>query len=222
MSLHPTQHPVFIETSRELAEVARESYRRGWSPATSTNFSVRLPGEDIQVAVTRTGIDKSKCEASDVLIVDAQGVPIPGCTHRPSAETPLHVALYAHRRDVGAVLHTHSLASTVLSIEAAPRGKITFSQFELLKVFRGETTHETSHDLPIFPNSQDMTELGREVVFHLETVYARGKTCFGVLIGGHGLYVWGQDLAEAKRHVEAYEFLLQCILLQSQRSGVSL
>ncbi len=219
MSTHPTQCPVFTSISCELAKTARESYHRGWSPATSTNFSVRLPGEEMRIAVTRTGIDKSTCGPSDILIVDENGVPIPGCNHRPSAETPLHVALYTHSSEVGAVLHTHSLASTVLSMEASDRGRITFSNFELLKVLRGETTHETSHDLPIFPNSQDMTELGREVVFHLETVYARGKRCFGVLIEGHGLYAWGQDLAEAKRHVEAYEFLLECILLQGQRQG---
>ena len=214
------QDPVFISLSQELAETARESYSRGWSPATSTNFSARLSGAPTRIAVTRTGIDKSKCVASDILIVDEQGTPLPGCSLRPSAETPLHMALYAHRRDVGAVLHTHSLASTVLSMEAKERGKITLSNFELLKVLRGETTHETSHDVPIFANTQDMTELGREVVFHLETVYARNKTCFGVLIEGHGLYAWGQDMAEAKRHIEAYEFLLQCLLLQSQRNGV--
>lgn len=216
-----TQDPIFISISRELAETARESYRRGWSPATSTNFSVRLPGDETRIAVTRTGIDKSKCEPADIMIVDAQGVPLPGSIHRLSAETPLHAALYAHRKDVGAVVHTHSVAGTVLSMEALERGKLTFSQFEMLKVFRGEITHETTHELPIFANSQDMTELGREVVFHLEMLYARGKSCFGILLAGHGLYAWGQDLAEAKRHVEAYEFLLQCLVLQGQRVGVS-
>jgi methylthioribulose-1-phosphate dehydratase len=213
-----TRTPFFIQTAQELAQTAQASYQRGWSPATSTNFSTRLP-EANRFAISRSGIDKSICQPSDILQVDERGVTQPGFEGRPSAETPLHIALYRYSAHIGAVVHTHSIASTLLSLEWAPQGKITFSNLEILKGFQGTTTHETSHDLPIFPNSQDMEALGKEVITYLEQQTAPQ---FGLLIEGHGLYAWGADLAEAKRHCEAYEFLLSCLLVKGQREGARL
>jgi ribulose-5-phosphate 4-epimerase/fuculose-1-phosphate aldolase len=32
----------------------------------------------------------------------------------------------------------------------------------------------------------------------------------GFLLAGHGLYTWGKNIAEAKRHIEVFEFLFEC------------
>lgn len=206
---------IFSSVAKELASFAKLSYQRGWSPATSTNFSVRMPGRELLVAITRSGIDKAFCEPQDILLVDTHGLPLENFSGKPSAETPLHLSLYRTGEDVGAVIHTHSLPSTVLSMENGPEGKITFSQFEILKGLRGVTTHLTTEELPIFPNTQDMDDLGQRVEAYLKRP-GRGPV-FGVLIEGHGLYAWGKDLSEAKRHGEVYEFLLQCTLSQNSR-----
>lgn len=207
------ERTAFSAVAEELAKVAREFYHHGRSPATSTNFSVRMPGDEFRVAVTRSGVDKSHCLPADILLVDESGKKVGEFSGKPSAETPLHLAIYQNFQ-AGSVLHTHSVVSTVASYCEAAKGKITFANLEILKGLFGITTHETSCDLPIFANTQDMDQLGRDVAVALQNVSPRP---YGILIAGHGLYAWGKDLAEAKRHVEVYEFLLECMMkLRSQ------
>ena len=123
----------------------------------------------------------------------------------PSAETPLHLLLY-RRMGAGAVLHTHSLPAALLSQLARDEGRILLSGWELLKGLNGIDTHEAEVSLPIFPNSQDMQALSLRVEQSLSTE----QFYYGFLLAGHGLYVWGKDLPEAKRHLEVFEYLLQC------------
>lgn len=190
-----------------IAELARWSYRNGWAPATSTNYSVRLPVEAAPAvcAITSSGVDKERIEAEDVLAVDAEGRPVDGNGLSPSAETLLHLMIY-ETKEAGAVLHTHSTASALLSRVAAAEGRVLLSGWELLKGFEGVTTHEAELALPVFPNSQDIPALAA----YIKPWLANLPDCVAFLLAGHGLYVWGKDLSQAKRHLEACEFLLQC------------
>ncbi|MCS6781551.1 MAG: methylthioribulose 1-phosphate dehydratase, partial [Geminicoccaceae bacterium] len=140
------------------------------------------------------------------LTVDERGTVLAG-RGRPSAETALHLQIYALRPEAGAVLHTHSPAQTVASRLYAEAGALRFSGYELLEGFAGIGTHETELELPVVPNSQDMAEIARRIAPAL----ARER-CFGYLIAGHGLYAWGRDPEEAARHLEAFEFLIRCEL----------
>jgi methylthioribulose-1-phosphate dehydratase len=199
----------------QLADIARWSYRKGWAPATSTNYSVKLPDEAAPAycAITSSGVDKARIEPDHILAVDQAGQPIAGCLLKPSAETALHVMLY-RTRGAGAVFHTHSLAAAVLSRSAEKRGALTLAGWELLKGLDGIDTHDCAVTLPIFPNSQDIPTLATEI----DTALPRTTPCYGFLLAGHGLYVWGQDIPTAKRHLEVFEFLLQCEL-GGQRYG---
>ncbi len=191
----------------QLADIAQWAYRKGWAPATSTNYSVRLPEHAAPAfcAITASGVDKEIFEPDQVLAVDRIGMPVNGCTLKPSAETLLHVMLY-HATGAGAVLHTHSLAAASLSRSAGEGGYLKLSGWELLKGFDGVETHDCEVVLPVFPNSQDIPALAA----HIETRLPRTQPCYGFLLAGHGLYVWGKDIATAKRHLEVFEFLLQC------------
>ena len=71
--------------------------------------------------------------------------------------------------------------------------------YELLKAFPGTSTHEAALDIPVLPNSQDMRTLAAWVDALLDR-----QPMWGYLIDGHGLYAWGQDMAEARRHLEAF------------------
>jgi len=177
---------------------------RGWTPATSSNFSHRLDAQ--HAAITVSGRDKGALGKADIMVVDLDGQAV-DCTHKPSAETLLHTRLYARFPEVNCVLHTHSLAQTVASRLYAAEGRIHLQGYELLKAFSGNTTHETALDLLVFPNTQDMPALALQVDAALD----RGPM-WGYLIDGHGLYAWGRDLDEARRHLEAFEFLLSCEL----------
>lgn len=191
----------------QLAETARWAYRNGWAPATSTNYSVRLPVEAAPAvcAITSSGVDKETFEATHVLAVDDRGRPLGGGALTPSAETALHLMLY-RATDAGAVLHTHSIASALLSQAAREEGELVLSGWELLKGLDGVRTHECEVALPVFPNSQHMPSLAALI----EPRLTGASRCYGFLLAGHGLYVWGTDLRAAKRHLEVIECLLQC------------
>ena len=152
-----------------------------------------------------SGRDKGKLTDRDFLLVDLDGRVVDG-QGKPSAETPLHLQLYRHDPSIRAVLHTHSPNQTVAGRVLAHEGSIRFEGYELLKAFAGVGTHATSVELPVFANTQDMDELARTVDARL----GRRDRLFGYLIEGHGIYAWGVDLADALRHLEAFDFLLGC------------
>ena len=196
----------------EIAHNVRELAERGWTPATSSNFSRRMDAG--HVAITVSGRDKGRLTRDDIMVVDLQGRPV-ATNRRSSAETLLHTQLYARFPDVGCVLHTHSVNQTVASRLYARDGAIRLSGYELLKAFSGNSTHEMAIDLPVLPNTQDMPELAARVDALLDA-----GPLWGYLIDGHGLYAWGRDMAEARRHLEAFEFLLACEL-ELRRFGTS-
>lgn len=193
------------ECAGQIAAAGRKLGALGLTPATSSNFSMRL--DDAHVAVTMSGRDKGALTVDDVMVVDMQGKAV-GTSARPSAETLLHTQIYRRFPDANAVLHTHSRTQTVASRLFAPAGSLRLEGYELLKAVAGHSTHETAIDLPVFPNTQDMAAL----VARVDAWIRADKPLYGYLIDGHGIYAWGRDMAEAERHIEAFEFLLGCEL----------
>ncbi|WP_411834643.1 methylthioribulose 1-phosphate dehydratase [Pseudoxanthomonas mexicana] len=192
-----TQARLLIDNITELA-------RLGWTPATSSNFSLRL--DQRHAAITVSGRDKGRLVEDDIMVVDFEGQPV-ATTHRPSAETLLHTQLYRRYPEIGCVLHTHSPVQTIASRLFAGAGHVRLEGYELLKAFHGNSTHEMAIDVPVFANTQDMNVLAAQVDALLDH-----QCMWGYLIDGHGLYAWGRDMAEARRHLEAFEFLLNCEL----------
>lgn len=195
----------FQSAAEEICTLTRELAIRGLTPATSSNFSIRLDAE--HAAITISGRDKGRLTPADIMVVDLGGRAV-GSTHRPSAETLLHTQLYARDPATTCVLHTHSRAQTLMSRLFAPAGHVRFSGYELIKAFPGQSTHDTHLDLPIFPNSQHMPDLAAQV----EGALRQTPDLAGYLIEGHGLYAWGRSVFEARRHLDAFEFLLDCEL----------
>ena len=198
-------HARLASCARDIADAGRELGARGWTPATSSNFSMRYDSQ--HAVVTISGRDKGRLGVDDVMVVDLAGKPV-GTASKPSAETALHVQMYRRDSQIGAVLHTHSHNQTVASRLYAHAGVVRFAGYELQKAITGYTTHESELDLPVFPNTQEMGELVDRVDAWLDA----GKPLHGYLIDGHGIYTWGRTMAEAKRHLEAFEFLLACEL----------
>ena len=191
------------QVAGEIVSTARELAARGWTPATSSNFSMRL--DEAHVAITVSGLDKGRLTEDGVMVVDLDGRPV-ATEQRPSAETVLHTRLYRRDAGIGCVLHTHSLVQTVASRVFASSGGVRLEGYELAKAIAGTTTHEAVIELPVLANSQDMPATAGQV----EALLDAGPLS-GYLIAGHGLYAWGRDLAEARRHLEAF-FMLACEL----------
>jgi len=189
--------------AEEIVSVGKKLYLRGWTPATSSNFSSRLDQDFC--AITVSGKDKGHLLFDDVMVVDMAGVPQED--KKPSAETLLHTQLYTRDPNIGAVLHTHSLAATVLSM-ALSGNALVLRNYELQKAFAGVTTHESELVIPIFDNSQDIATLAVNV----ERWFVANGQGVAYIIRGHGVYTWGKTMADCERHLEALEFLLDCEL----------
>ena len=178
--------------------------RQGWCPATGGNFSARL--DDERALVTASGRHKGRLIMEDLLTVDLQGNPVDSDL-KPSAETLLHTRLYQLDKQIGAVLHTHSVASTVLSRMVTCEW-LTISGYEMQKSLAGNTSHEPAIQLAVFDNTQDMQSLAAQ----LAARWQQSPLSWGFFVRGHGLYAWGKDIAEARRHLEGLEFLFACEL----------
>lgn len=184
-----------------LCDTARWCYERGWAPATSGNFSLRAGG---RVFITPSGLDKGTVTASHLLEVDRDGRAIAG-KGKPSAETGLHMVIYRMRPQAGAILHVHTIWNTLLSGRYASQGYLAIEGYEILKGLAGVMTHAHLERVPILENSQDYAELSQNLAEALD----RYPQAHGVLLSRHGLYTWGQSVAEARRHLEALEFLFE-------------
>lgn len=201
----------FATAAAQIVETGQRLDARGLAPATAGNYSVRLA--DGSIAVTVSGQHKGRLNAAGVMRVDAQGQALDA--KRPSAETLLHCLVYAIDPAAGAVLHTHSVSGTVLS--RALGDSIPLTGYELLKIFPGTDTHDTTIVLPLVDNSQDMTALAEELRPLLE---AQQPLVPAFYIRGHGLYAWGPTMEAAENLVEAIEFLLTCAWEELKREGM--
>jgi methylthioribulose-1-phosphate dehydratase len=193
------------QCAEAIAAAGRKLGAQGLTPATSSNFSMRL--DESHAAITISGRDKGTLVPDDIMVIDMNGAAV-GTSARPSAETLLHTQIYRLFPGANAVLHTHSRTQTVASRLFAPVGVIRIEGYELIKAIAGHSTHDTHIDLPVFSNTQNM----RELVEHVDSWVQADKPLYGYLIDGHGIYTWGVDMPEAERHIEAFEFLLGCEL----------
>src|SRR5215467_11395312 len=176
----------FAKASESLAEIGRGFYARGWVLGTSGNFSAVISREPLRLAITSTGLDKGGLTPAQFLEIDNTANVVRG-DGRPSAEALLHLAI-VRSVNAGAVLHTHSVSSTVLSGTHTRHGGVALQGYEMLKGLAGVATHKHREWLPILENSQDMAELADRVS---RTLGQAG--IHGFLLQEHGLYTWGES-----------------------------
>jgi methylthioribulose-1-phosphate dehydratase len=199
-----------LELKKQMAQVGRFLASKGWSPATSSNYSHLLSAD--KILISRSGVDKYNMLDSDYIQIDFHGQVIESAipNAKSSAETLIHTTIYKNRENTQCVLHTHSPENTRLSLRFEDEEELLFSGYELQKGLGDTKTHEGTLRIPILPNAQNMTDFSKDV----EKLLKAEPDIWGFLIAGHGLYTWGRTLAEAKRHIETFEFLFQCRSLE--------
>jgi len=198
--------PSLAAAADQLVWAGRRFDERGWVLGTSGNFSVVIDRQPLRLAMTPSARFKGQLKADEILEMDERGAPLEPGAARPSAEALLHVEI-VRTRGAGAVLHTHSIWSTLLSEAYAEEGGLFIEGYEMLKGLEGVRTHEHREWLPIVDNDQDIPRLSTLVRGVLE----RHPDAHGFLIRRHGLYTWGADLGQAVRHIEILEFLMEAI-----------
>jgi len=186
--------------SSQLIEAGRALHTLGMVPATSGNFSARLA--DGNIAITVSGAHKGHLTEQDIMLASIDGMALDD--RKPSAETGLHVQLYRKFPEVRAILHPHSRSATLTC--KLDDSKIVLEGYELLKAFKGVSTHAGRVVVPIFDNDQDISRLSAQIDNYMET----DDRLVAYIIRGHGFYTWGESVDAALRHCEALEFLLQC------------
>ena len=196
----------FSQIASSLASIARGFYLRGWLVGTSGNLSAVVDREPLRLAMSPSGVDKGELCAEQILMIDEDARVVSDHAAKPSDESPLHLRI-VKELGAGAVLHTHSIWNTILSDLHAADGGVAIEGYEMLKGLQGINTHEHREWLPIIENSQDMLALADSIGDTLR----KHPCAHGFLLRRHGLYSWGDDPAQAKRHVEILEFLLEVV-----------
>jgi methylthioribulose-1-phosphate dehydratase len=197
-----------LQLASELLEAIVFFNQKGWSPATSTNYSARSELNE-QYIISRSGVDKSKFSLNDFILINPQGELIPPFNNKgfkSSAETEIHTHLYERYPEARCVLHTHSVLGTTLSHTYTREERLIFEGLEIQKGLEGNVGHDITTIIPIVPNSQNM----KDIIINMEKHFNSLLPLHGFLIAGHGLYTWGKDIAAAKRHIETFEFLFEC------------
>jgi methylthioribulose-1-phosphate dehydratase len=192
----------FLNAAQQLIDAGRFIDSKGWVPATSGNFSARLP--DGTIAITVSGKHKGQLQLDDIMLIDVAANSLDG--KKPSAEAVLHTSLYKRFPYIQSILHPHSLNATLVS--RLFKNEIVLEDYELLKALRGITTHESQVIVPVFANDQNIPRLAKLVEQYLDNHAA----CYAYIIAGHGLYTWGSSVQETLRHLEAWDFLFDCEL----------
>lgn len=197
-----TYNQDFLMLAQQLIDAGRFIDSKGWVPATSGNFSARLP--DGNIAITVSGKHKGRLQLDDIMLIDSNANSLDG--KKPSAETLLHTSLYQRFPAAQSVLHPHSINATLCS--RLYKSEIVLEDYELLKALAGVDTHESRVVIPIFANDQNIPRLADQVEQYLD----KHGAVYAYIIAGHGLYTWGDSVQETLRHLEALEFLFECEL----------
>jgi len=172
----------------QLVECGVRLLRKGLLTQTSGNLSIRLPSGAI--AITPTSIEYDRMTPADIVVCDMDGAVLEGA-RAPSSETPLHVAVYQHREDINAIVHTHSKHATTLAILGMPIPAVHYIIASL-----NTTT------VPVAPYATYGTpELAASV---RDTFQA---PCTAVLIANHGMVACGRTLKQAADGAETTEIL---------------
>ncbi|MBE4909515.1 methylthioribulose 1-phosphate dehydratase [Bacillus luteolus] len=184
----------------ELADVKDELATRDWFFGTSGNLSIKVSDNPLTFLVSASGKDKRKRTNEDFLLVDRNGEAVEETPHiKPSAETLLHVDIY-NRTNAGCSLHVHTIDNNVISELYGDEGEVVFKGQEIIKAL-GIWEEDAEIRIPIIKNHAHIPTLAAELAEHIE-----GDTG-AVLIRNHGITVWAKNAFEAKKHLEAYEFL---------------
>lgn len=191
----------FEKTRKEVIDAGIKMLESHLVVGTWGNISARVPGEDY-VAITPSGVDYDTITPEGIVILDMDGNIVDG-TMKPSIEFNLHLAVYRSRKDVNAVVHTHSTYCTALAIARKP---IPPAAEDLVQIVGGDV-RVSEYFLP------GSVELGEAAVKALE-----GRNA--VLLANHGCLGAGKDLKETLKIVSVVEKSAMATIFAQIMGGV--
>ncbi|MEZ6119112.1 MAG: methylthioribulose 1-phosphate dehydratase [Pirellulaceae bacterium] len=207
----------YADSIHAMQDVGQLFFHRGWSVGTSSNYSVVVNRDPCQLLITASGKDKGRLAEEDFVLIDDTGQPVHAGQPKSSAETLLHCVLAKHA-GAGSILHTHSVWGTLLSQYYFSAGGFAMEDYEMLKGLDGVVSHQHTEWVDIFDNTQDIASLANE----LSQRFVDGRApAHGFLMRQHGLYTWGKTIEDARRHIEIFEFLFECLVRKQSLFGAT-
>lgn len=196
------------EEMKKLAQLVRILNIHGHNPATSGNYSLRSQTSSDIALVSESGIDKSKFTENNFIPIHYQTREMHPdyvqAKRKASDETDIHLTIY-QITNANCVLHSHMLDALLFADLFKGKAYATIKDLELLKGFKGVTTHDLEINIPLFENTQNIRGLAEEI----KPAILGHQNSYGLLLRGHGLYVWGESVEEAKRHLEVFEYIFR-------------
>jgi L-fuculose-phosphate aldolase len=187
------------QVKKELCEIGDRIWRKGFCAGNEGNHSVRV-GED-RVLITPSGVSKGMLSPEMICTVDMNGDVVDGQTKwRPSSERKVHIAIYKHRPDVGAVIHSHPPHATAFAVAGIPLPEGIHPEAEVFlgRVPTAEYATPSTEDLP----NSILPLIGPET-----------NT---VLMGNHGSVSFDKDLVGAYYKLEILDAYCRILLLTKQ------
>ena len=178
---------VFDGLQQQIVETARELVRKGYLMATGGNISMRIPDHK-GFAITPSNYDYLKMTPGDVCVLDFDLNVLEGHL-KPSVESSMHGAVYQVRRDVNAIVHTHQVYTSALTLIKAPIPALFDEQARFLG--RGVEI------IPYAPSGTGF--LKNTVAKHVKN----HNNAF--MLQNHGALVFGHDMERAVHNVEILE-----------------
>jgi L-fuculose-phosphate aldolase len=175
------QQLTWMKERAAVLNAAKAIYLDGLVVATSGNVSARClsaDGHDL-MAVTATSVGYEEMTLDDIVVVDFDGEPILG-EAVPSTESLMHASIYAARRDVNAVAHTHSVYASTLAVA----GIAIPALIDEMVIHVGDSVQMADY---AFPGTEDLAT---------QVVEALGERN-AVLLRNHGMVGVGHTMTEA-------------------------
>jgi L-fuculose-phosphate aldolase len=183
----------------ELACCSADLHTLGFAPGTSGNVSARLDGT--RVLATPTGCSKRIVAPEDLVVVDTEGRQLQGTRHVTS-EIDMHLAIYAARPDVEAVVHAHPVFATAFASSGMALDQPLCSEVVM-----------TVGSIPLAPYATTGTcEVRQALGPYL-------KNHDAVLLANHGVVTYGESLMQALMKMETVEHFAQICLVARQLGG---
>lgn len=183
---------------KEMTEVCRLMYARGYICATEVNLSIRLNRDEI--LTTPRGTCKGRIDKRDLVLVDSQGKAI--SQGQPSTEFKMHLAAYEKREDVSAVVHAHPVTAVACSIAG-----IDLAQCVLPEVIC---------TLGVIPTAPYATPSTDEVPASISPLIAEHDA---IILDHHGVLCLGKDIWDAFYKLETLEHFAQTMVIASLLGG---
>ncbi len=190
-----------FEARREIVEIGRRLWQRGYVASNDGNISARLDAD--RILVTPSGLSKGFLSPTDLVVVTPDGRKLAG-EREPTSELPLHLSVYARRRDVAAIVHAHPPVATGYAVARVPLAQCILPEVVL-----------TLGSVPTADYATPSTAAVAESISRYVEEYS------AILLANHGALTFGKSLEEAYFRMETVEHFATIALTARQLGGAS-